>query len=518
MPDNFSLPFSWNWIALTVFHRIVKHLKVISPAVVLVGLSYTAWAEPNDDTLRKPNIILILADDLGMGDLSCYGAELIQTPNIDRLAGEGRTFHRAYAPSSICSPSRYALLSGRYAWRNERHPQPEVLPADGALAFAPNEPTLPKFLQSMGYTTAVIGKWHLGFGGGDLSARFDWTQPELKPGPIEAGFDYFFGLAANPKNEPHLYIENHTFHGRGPDDPVTLVREPGGGTRVEGWNPGLRWEYKNIAGETTRRAVEFIERSKDKPFFLFYSSTIPHTPIVPADEFVGTSQAGPYGDFMHELDHHVGTLLQTLEECGILDNTLIIFTSDNGGAVIDENSPEFMKSMFPENLEAFRRGHKICGDLRGRKHTIYEGGLRVPFLVRWPGQVPAGTETDAIVCLTDLFATFAAMLGRELPPEAAPDSFNALPHWTGAPDTKIRAAVVLTSAIGNYSLRKGDWKLIVKEELLPEFNNFGENNDQLYNLKEDPAESETLWNRYPDKVQVMKELLHKARSGKGSRF
>jgi arylsulfatase A-like enzyme len=486
-------------------------------AAVICGWPHTGNGSQTDRSGPPPNIVLILADDLSPGSVGCYGATKIKTPNIDRLAQEGRMFHNAYAPNSVCSPTRYALLSGRYAWRNERHPKTGVIGADGALAFAPEEPTLPAFLRAMGYTTAVIGKWHLGFGGGDLSARYDWTQPELKPGPLESGFDYFFGLAANAKNEPHLYIENHAYHGRGPGDSVKWVEQPDGGKVLEGWKPGLRWEYQNIAGDTTRKAVEFIERSKDKPFFLFYSSTIPHEPIAPADQFVGTSEAGPYGDFMHELDHHVGTLMDALETAGVLDNTLVILTADNGGVHIDDESPEFMKKMFPENLEAFHRGHMICGDLRGKKHTIYEGGLRVPFLARWPGHIPAGTETKAILSLSDLFATVAAMLGRELPPGAAPDSFNALPLLTGPTDTKIRDSIVLNSAIGNFALRQGDHKLIVKEQLDPEFNGFGENNNQLYNLKDDPSERNNIWSRSPEAVQQLGDLLQKYRRQAGTR-
>jgi arylsulfatase A-like enzyme len=245
-----------NYVNIVIFATIALFVK-------------SASASSCVSCATKPNIILILADDLSPASVGAYGATMIKTPNIDRLAQEGRMFHHAYAPTSICSPTRYALLSGRYSWRNERHPQPMVLPADGALAFAHDEPTLPAFLQSMGYTTAVIGKWHIGFGDGDLSARYDWTQSELKPGPLEIGFDYFFGLVANPLNEPHLYVENHSFYGRGPGDIVKWVNQPDGGMILEGWKPGLRWELKNIASDTTRKAVDFIERSKDKPFFFF---------------------------------------------------------------------------------------------------------------------------------------------------------------------------------------------------------------------------------------------------------
>jgi arylsulfatase A len=210
--------------------------------------------------------------------------------------------------------------------------------------------------------------------------------------------------------------------------------------------------------------------------------------------------------------------MQTLEKHGILDNTLIIFTADNGGVYIDDESPQFLKEMFPENLEAFHRGHMICGDLRGKKHMIFEGGLRVPFLVRWPGHIPAGTETEALLSLTDLFATFAAMLGQELPVNAAPDSFNALPLLTGSPEIRVRESIVLHSAIGNYALRHGDNKLIAKEELLPMFNHFGENNNQLYNLKNDPSEKNNLWNRSPEIVQHLKGLLQKYRDQDSTRF
>lgn len=463
-----------------------------------------------------PNVVVILADDLGMGDLGCYGAELIKTPNIDRLAAEGRRFEDAYAPTSVCSPTRYALLSGRYAWRNERHPKIMVLPVDAPLAFAPGEPTLASLFRAKGYATAAIGKWHLGFGEGDLDSKYDWSRPAIEPGPLDIGFDYFFGTAANAKNQPQMYIENRRFAGRGPQDEVTVVRQNGWTTEVKGWRPGLNYAMDEIAGDITQAAVRFIEQSSGGPFFLYYASLIPHSPIVPSAEYQGTSRCGPYGDFVQELDANVGTILDALERQGVLDETLILFTSDNGGVAINHESPDFMKELVPDNYRAFKEGHRICREFRDKKHSIYEGGLRVPFIVRWPGRVPAGTVSDAIVCLTDVFASCAALLGVDLPEHAAPDSFNALPLWTDTPGTAVRDSVVLQSAIGNYALRRGPWKLILKEELDPRYNHFGYNSNQLYHLEDDPSETNNLWNRYPEKVQEMSELLYEIRNKKGS--
>lgn len=443
-------------------------------------------AEESSSSGVRPNVIVILADDLGHGDLGCYGATKIKTPNIDRLAKEGRSFNFAYASSAVCSPSRYGLLSGRYHWRTPRHPRSGTHAPSAPLLFEPGRATLATLFKQNGYATACIGKWHQGFGEGDDPAlQFDWSQAAIKPGPLEAGFDYFFGIAANILNEPRMYIENHRFYNREPFEP------------------------SRVPGEMTGKAIEFIERNRDRPFFIYYASTIPHEPIVPSEDFIGKSECGLYGDVVQELDSNVGEILDALQEAGILENTLILFTSDNGAAIHTPAAPEAMRIRFKANLETRLAGHLQNGLLRGGKQSAWEGGFRVPFIVRWPGEVPAGTQSDAVLCLTDVFATFAAMLDVKVPENAGEDSFNALPVWRGEPDAFVRDTLVLQSGIGNFAIRRDHWKLILRDDSDPRYHRVAWNQNQLYNLAEDPFEETNLWNRYPEVVNELSGLLEK---------
>ncbi|TSA36592.1 MAG: arylsulfatase [Verrucomicrobiaceae bacterium] len=479
-------------------------MKKLIGALVLAGLPGNAVFAQSAPPAAKPNVVVILADDLGYGDLGCYGATKIKTPNIDRLASEGCRFTHAYTPSSVCSPTRYGVLSGSYAWRTPRHPANQTIRPDAPLAFSAGQPTLASLFKSAGYSTACVGKWHLGFGeGDDLSIRYDWSRDEIKPGPLEVGFDYFFGLAANVSNQPHIFIENHRFFGIQPGKKVTVTNEKG--KEVLPWSPDAEYKNDHVAGDLTRKAVEFIERSKDKRFFLYFAPNIPHNPITPSAEFIGKSGCGLYGDFVQELDSHVGTLLDVLKKAGVADNTLIVFSSDNGGVCIDSHSPKFMIENYPENFAASEAGHKICGDLRGKKHSIYDGGFRVPFIVRWPGQVPADSKCDSVVGLTDLFATFSAMLGKDVPSKL--DSVNTLPLWKGEPGATGRDSLVLRSAIGNFAIRKGDWKLIEQAELEPQYKGFAENKNQLYKVSDDPSETTNLWDSNPELVRERAEML-----------
>ena len=461
---------------------------------------------------QRPNIVLILADDLGYGDVGCYGATKIKTPNIDRLAREGRSFTNAYTPGSVCSPTRYGLMAGRYVWREPRHHPTGVHAPGGPLLFDCDRLTLARLFQKNGYATGVVGKWHLGFGVDDKpSYRYDWSQEEIKPGPLEVGFDYYYGMAANAGNAPRIYIENHRFVGRKPGDKVEMV----GRADIKPWSPEAEYKFDRVAGDIAGKAVEFIGRSKDRPFFLYVATNIAHNDITPAAPFTGTSACGPYGDFVQELDAHVGQIRAALEKAGILDRTLILFTSDNGGVVAD--NPRLAAQM-----QAKEAGHAICGALRGRKHSIFEGGFRVPFIVRWPGHVPAGTRSDTVLCLTDVLATCAALLGETLPTGAGEDSFNALPAWQGAPGAQVRDHVVLTSASGVFAVREGDWKLIARNDKVatPKGNQKQieiENRNQLYNLANDPAETKNLWSEQPDIVQRLSRRLAEARQANHTR-
>jgi arylsulfatase A len=450
----------------------------------------------------KPNVVLILADDLGFGDLGCYGATKIRTPNIDRLAAEGTRFTQAYTPGSVCSPTRYSLLSGRYFWRNPMHPPTGVLAPGAPLLFEENRLTLAGFFKNQGYATAAIGKWHLGFGRGpNYRAQYNWNQEDIKPGPLESGFDYFFGMAANVGNMPGFYVENRRFFGRKPGDAVTV----GPGENVKPWSPEVLYRPEQVGGDIAREAAKWIEQSGPRPFFLYVATNIPHHDVTPASESIGKSQCGPYGDFVQELDGHVGKVLAALEKKGVLENTLVLFTSDNGGVVTNS------KRRLEPYWEAQQAGHHICGDLRGRKHGIYEGGFRVPFLVRWPGHVPAGRTNEAIVGITDVMASCAGMLGTSLPAGAAEDSLNLWPLWQAEEGAKGRESVVLNSANGVFAIREGRWKLIRQTPVKGGQNPDPENSDQLYDLSDDPAERRNRWAEHPEVVARLSASLNSIR-------
>jgi arylsulfatase A-like enzyme/sugar lactone lactonase YvrE len=483
-------------------------MKIPRPAAfaLLVAALPPAAAET-----AKPNIVLILADDLGYGDTGCYGATKLRTPNIDRLAREGVRFTQAYATGSVCSPTRYALLSGRYAWRSH-HPDAGVLAPGAPLLFEPDRVTLASALQKDGYATGCVGKWHLGFGndpgGSDGRVRYDWSHPEIKPGPLECGFDWFFGLAANVENEPRFYIENRSFAGRKPGDEVKVVRTKGKPDRILPWSDDALWEEDEVAGLLARKAVSFIERSATKPFFLYFATPIAHNPITPAKAATGTSQCGPYGDFVQELDTHVGWILAALEKAGVADNTIVIFTSDNGGVVADN-------PRLAAQLQAKQAGHEICGTLRGRKHRIHEGGFRVPFIVRWPGH--AAATSDAIIALTDVLPTLADIRGIRLPENAAEDgvSFRHILEG-GKASATARGSVILKSSDGMYAIRKGDWKFIEERGDLPAAEGKmarpnPDNSNQLYNLANDPAETTDVKDQHPEIVAELRRLLAAAR-------
>lgn len=334
------------------------------------------------------------------------------------------------------------------------------------------------------------------------------------------GFDYFFGMAANVGNQPHIYIENHRFFGRKPGDKVEMI----GRSDIKPWSPDAEFKEDCVAGDIAHRAVAFIERTpRDQPFFLYFASNITHNDIAPAKEFMGSSQCGRYGDFIQELDAHVGWLLEALQKKGVLDNTLIIFTSDNGG-VLPPNE------RLAAQWQARQAGHLVNGSLRGGKHSIYEGGFRVPFIVRWPDKQAHGTRSNAVICHTDVMATCAAILGQNLPEKSAgEDSFNALAAWQGNPKAVVRDFVVLDSATGIFAIRQGDWKLIERNPALEEAD-VGkkgqkakkakanvENKNQLFNLATDPAEAKNLWDQHPDVVQHLMALLKRARTDNRTR-
>lgn len=395
----------------------------------------------------KPNVIVILADDFGYGSVGCYGGTGLNTPHLDRLAREGRKFTHAYAPGSVCSPSRYALLTGRYFWRTSVK-DGEVLSGVAPLHIETNRLTLASLCKGQGYRTAVVGKWHLGLGS---EQKTDWNKP-LKPGPLEIGFDYFFGMGSNPWTGPHSFIENHQITNRIPGEQVVVKMGGKGQNSTTGITKPFA--YNQIMKEMTEKAVAWVEHNRQGPFFLYFAPNAVHRPVDPHPKFTG-SRFGIYGDFIHELDWSVGELLAALDRHNIADNTLVVFASDNGGVVNPNNQ---------EAQVAIKAGLAINGPLRGGKHDVWEGAFRTPLLVRWPGKVPAGTTSEQVVCHTDMLATLAGILQVPLPDGAGEDSFDAgrafFEAKTGEP---VRDHVIVQSADVTYAIRMGNWKLVERE-------------------------------------------------------
>ncbi|MGB7343425.1 MAG: arylsulfatase [Pirellulaceae bacterium] len=483
---------------------------------------------------QQPNVVLIFADDLGYGDLGCYGATKIQTPNIDRLAAEGRRFTDAHSASAVCTPSRYGLLTGEYpARKNIWGPAAITKP----LLIDTEKTTIADVFKQSGYNTAAFGKWHLGFGKGTN----DWKQP-LRPGPQDLGFDYFFGVPLVNSAPPYVFVENDRVLGRATDDPlVYLGRKPTNkatpitpltekhGNRVPNYFSGAVAAHKlyndfTLGTTLAHRASRWIGEQSDKPFFLYLATTNIHHPFTPAPQFQGTSQCGLYGDFVHELDWMVGEVIKTLEEKGVADNTLVIFTSDNGG-------------MFNHGgQEAFRLGHRGNGDLLGFKFGVWEGGHRVPFIARWPGRIKPGTTSDQLISGVDMLATFAALTDQALDDEQRADSVDILPALIGEPDFPLRETLVLSpNKPTHLAIRKGKWVYIgakgsggfkggpgthaaggpVCASFVGSVNSDFENGEfkadappaQLYDLQSDLRQTRNLYNEYPEVVKELSELL-----------
>ncbi len=486
----------------------------------------------------RPNVVLIFADDLGYGDLGCYGATKVKTPNIDRLAKEGRRFTDAHSASAVCTPSRYGLLTGEYPLRaNGGRGLWGPAPITSGLLIDTTKRTIADVFKSSGYDTAVIGKWHLGF----KTGRNNWQEP-LRPGPQDLGFDYYFGMPVVNSAPPYVYVENDRVLGGDPADPlVYLGRNAKGATPITPIPPEAANRSRNAFGGAkeahklfndyqvgttfAKKSVEWIKARKDKPFFLYLATTNIHHPFTPAKRFQGTSQCGLYGDFIHELDWMVGEILQCLEDEGLSDNTLVIFTSDNGG-------------MFNYGGQAaFKAGHRINGDLIGFKFGVWEGGHRVPFIAKWPGKVKAGSTSDQLISGVDLFATIAAITGQTVEKSHAVDSVNMLPALVGQPETPIRDHLVLAPNKGTHlSVRKGKWMFIPKQgsggfggrtpsshtfagppaaTFVGSVNSDIENGKikknappaQLYDLESDVNQTRNVYREHPDVVKEMTALL-----------
>ena len=494
--------------------------------VIMLGLScqqtdQTSSGSEPDTTL--PNILIIYADDLGYGDVGVYGGTNMPTPNMDRLANEGMRFTNGYASSATCSPSRYALLTGRYPWRNVRA---KILPGTAPLLIDTSEMTIPKMLQRQGYHTAIVGKWHLGLGTGQV----DWNKP-ISPGPNEVGFGYSYIMAATQDRVPTVYIENGNVLGLEADDPIEInyqenfPGEPTGKDNPEllkmRWHHGhnssivngiprigymkggdkAKWVDENMADTFLVRAQNFIVQHKDEPFFLFYTLQQPHVPRTPHERFVGTSGMGPRGDVIVEADWCIGEIIKTLEEQGILENTLVIISSDNGPVLNDGYYDDAVEKL---------GDHQPSGPLRGGKYSLFEAGTRVPFITYWKGTIQPGTS-DALISQIDFLNSLAALTGSE---DKGEDSENLLEVLLGQ-SQKGRSELVL-EATTRTALRKDNWVFIPPYEG-PAKNrmvNIELGNDtepQLYDLNNDLGQQTNLASTQPEKLQEMRELFSSIR-------
>jgi len=482
-------------------HQALFKLLIPSCFAVLVMLLTTG--ESMVAAAERPNIMIILADDLGYGSLNSYGAEVshIHTPNIDRLAEQGRRFTDANTPSSVCSPTRYGLLTGRYDWRtNQKH---GVINTTDPLHIEVSRPTLGSLLKSVGYRTAAIGKWHLGY----TNSKHDFMQP-LTPGPQDIGFDYHFAVPQNHGDASGVYVRNREVVGLRSDQTVPSGKSPYGRDFM-GIDAPQRVD-ENVMDELTTDAIGWLEQQTDEtPFFLYFAPVAIHFPYTPSDKTSGTSGTGLYGDWIHELDRSIGRILDTLDQMNVADDTLVIFTSDNGGVLMTEGER-------PE-AKAYRAGFRCNGQWRGRKHSIYEGGFRVPFLVRWPRYVQPGTVSDETINLVDMYATLASLIDQPVSPNeaVAEDSFNVLPAILGVPQEEpLRPSMIVHSPNGNFAIRNGHWKYIEGKpsSTLKRPPQQGELHAQLYNLQDDPGEQHNVINEHPDVAKRLATLLEKQRA------
>lgn len=453
----------------------------------------------------RPNLLCLLCDDLGYGDLHCLNpAGRIATPQLDRLASEGLAFTAAHSSSAVCTPTRYGILTGRYNWRSRL--KSGVLGGYSPHLIEPGRLTVPALLRQHGYHTACIGKWHLGMdlplqAGGVASEKSGgwqvaYSQP-IRNGPNAVGFDYFFGISASLDMPPYTYIENDRFVA------IPTVEK----TWIRKGPAAADFEASDVLPKLTAQAVDYLTRRapaarQGQPFFLYLTFTSPHTPIVPTPEWQGRSGLNPYADFVMQTDAAVGRVLAALEQQDLATNTLVIFTSDNGC------------SPAANVAELERRGHYPSAGSRGYKADLFDGGHHIPFLVRWPGVVRPGTRSEQLICLTDLMATCADLLGTRLPANAGEDSVSVLPALRGTDTGPLREAVVHHSINGSFALRQGEWKL----ELCPGSGGWSAPKPgsplerglpavQLYNLRADPAEQTNLQSAHPEIVQRLTRLL-----------
>ncbi len=484
---------------------------------------------------QHPNIVVLYADDLGFGDVGCYGAADIPTPNIDRLASGGLRFHQGYATAATCTPSRYSLLTGSYPWRN---PRAAILAGDAPIVIDPATPTLPGMLRNAGYRTGVVGKWHLGLGKNDL----DWNRA-ISVTPNNVGFDYSFIMAATNDRVPCVYVEDGRVVGLDPDDPIEVTYDrdqafPGqptgrhnpellkmkyshghdativnGVSRIGHMRGGKSalWNDESMAQVFAKKAVDFMAQNGDRPFFLYYAFHQPHVPRLPGQRFKGATSLGPRGDVIVEMDWCVGEVLDALERLGIAGNTIVIFSSDNG-PVLDDG--------YEDRAEELNGSHEPAGPLRGGKYSLFDGGTRVPFVLSWPGHVDPG-ESNALVSHVDFQASFAAMTNQGLEDLEAPDSMDVLDALLGKSNSG-REELVVEGIQAKTVLRKHDWVYIPPYEgPAMEPNKKIETGNcpqpQLYNISCDIGQIRNVAVEYGDIVRSMAIRLNEIIGGNRTR-
>ena len=500
--------------------------NILLATTCLASITACTQTKKEATSAQLPNIVIIYADDLGYGDMSAYGATHIKTPNLDVLANEGVRFTNGYATSATCTPSRYALLTGVYPWRNK---EAKILPGSAPLIIDTAQMTIPKMLKGQGYRTGVVGKWHLGLGTGIV----DWNQ-HVSPGPNEVGFDYAYIMAATQDRTPTVYLENGLVDGLKKDDPLFVDYEKnfeGEPTGIDNpemlkmkWHHGHNnsihngiprigfqkggksalWVDEDMADNFLGKAQKYIQENKSKPFFLYYALQQPHVPRTPNQRFVGASGMGPRGDAIIEADWCVGKLIKTLETEGLLENTLIIFSSDNGPVINDGYYDDAVEKL---------GDHKPAGPLRGGKYSLFEAGTRVPFMAYWKGKIEP-TVSDAMVSQLDLLSSLAKLAGSET---RSSDSQELLDVMLGR--SQHGREELILEASSRTALRKGDWVLIppykgpaVQTQVNIELGNSKE--FQLYNLKEDIGQQNNLAKSEPEKLQEMIKTFETIRGTK----
>jgi len=469
--------------------------------LILVSCGQTKTKETHQLEEDLPNVIFVFTDDLGYGDVTCYNPESrINTPNIDRLAMQGMTFTDAHTAAAVCTPSRYGLLTGRYCWRTEL--KRGVHGGYDLPLITPERMTIGNLFQDKGYKTAAIGKWHVGM---EWTLKEDIERDEqeeetvdhtapLKITPVDQGFDYYFGTSGCTSDDsPFAFIENRNVLGN-PLVPLEGLNVVGDGTFIKDVLMTEDWMHEKADTIFTNKAIEFMKKQvhNENPFFVYLALSLPHIPWTPAEFVKGSTGAGLRGDLVALIDFCMGEIDEALKEMGVEDNTIVIFSSDNGPR---------------EGVN----GHQSAGPLRGQKGSIFEGGHRVPLIIKWPGKVEASSRTDETVCMTDFMSSFADMLGVELPDNAGEDSYNIMPVILGEQyESPLRESTVHHSGGGAFAIRKGDWKIIFGEvehgEMPGDAVTWSEEG-YLFNMKEDPYETRNVYDEYPEVVSQMNGLL-----------